>query len=72
MVEESHERCNRLEHSQQLRIETPAGGERGVVLAPADELLELQVVGRRVVLLIAIRHAAQSIAGQLADGMPAR
>src|SRR6185436_4641674 len=66
-VEELDERRHRFEYFQELGIEAAAGCERDLVLARAEELLELQVMSSRMILRIAKRDAGQTIAGQFAD-----
>src|SRR6185436_18989599 len=71
-IEKANERRDAAEHGQQLRIEARAQRELRRKLAPADELLAAQVIGGRMLLRVAARHARQLLAAELADRRPER
>src|SRR5258706_3112868 len=69
-IEKANERRDAAEHGQQLRVEARACRELRRMLAPADELLAPQVIGGRMILQVAARHACQPLATELADRRP--
>ena len=52
---------------EQARVEAWAGGELSRILAPAEELAELQVLGRRMIRREAARDPLQPLALERAD-----
>jgi hypothetical protein len=71
-VQESYERSDRAERSQQLRIETVRDREGGLARPDRQELFEAQVLHRRVIRGISLRYTDQLVTGERADSFPER
>jgi hypothetical protein len=67
LVEEAHERRQLPERLEKLLVEIRPRGELGLLFTVRQDLLELQVVRRRVVLREASRDAEQALALQAAE-----